>query len=75
MITRMSSLHAKASTRSIIAAMVMLVGVGVLAFGYFLNAMTLLYAGLFVILIGVLSYLVSDLVGQRLRSLSTRRTL
>jgi dipeptide/tripeptide permease len=71
----MSSLPAKASARSIIAAMVMLVGVVVLALGYFLNAITLLYVGVFVILIGVLSYLVSDLFGQRLRSLSTRRTL
>ena len=70
---RTSSLPAKASMRSVIAAMVMLVGVALLASGYYENAMTLLYAGLFVILMGIMSVLVSGLFGQYRRPMSTRR--
>ncbi len=68
-----STLPARVKTRSITLAIVMFIGILVLAAGYFRNSETLIYLGLIVTLSGVVPELVLGLLGQHHTSSSSRR--
>jgi len=70
---RRSNLPAKASTRSIISAIVMLIGILILAWGYYGGTNMLIGLGLMVILSGLVPQVVFGLLGQSLESNVTRR--
>ena len=73
MIIRRSTLPVKASTRSIISAIVMLIGVFILAWGYYGGANKLIGLGLVLILSGVIPEVVFGLLGQSAKTNLTRR--
>ena len=73
MTIRRSTLAAKASTRSIISAIVMLIGILILAWGYYGGINMLIYLGLTVILGGVVPEVVFGLLGQSSKMNLTRR--
>ena len=70
---RRSTLPAKASTRSIISAIVMLIGILILAWGYYGGTNMLIGLGLMVILSGAVPQVVFGLLGQSPKSNVTRR--
>jgi len=70
---RRSTLPAKASTRSIILASVMLIGIFLLACGSFGGTNILIGLGLIVVLSGAVPEVVFGLLGQSLKSNLTRR--
>ena len=70
---RRSTLPAKVSTRSIILAVVMPIGILVLAWGYYGGINMLIYLGLTVILGGVVPEVVFGLLGQSSKMNLTRR--
>jgi len=63
MIEREYTGRKKVSTRTIIAAIAMLVGVVLMAFGYFLNRQPLIYLGAATTLSGVLTEAVIGIIG------------
>jgi uncharacterized membrane protein HdeD (DUF308 family) len=70
---RRSTLPAKASTRSIVSGIVMLIGILVLAWGYYGGNNTLIYLGLIAILGGVVSEIIFGLLRESFKSILTRR--
>ena len=70
---RRSNLPATASTRSIISTIIMLIGILILAWGYYGGTNMLIGLGLMVILSGAVPQVVFGLLGQSLRSNLTRR--
>jgi uncharacterized membrane protein HdeD (DUF308 family) len=70
---RRSSLPAKASTRTIISAIVMLVGIVILAWGYYSGTNMHIYLGLLVVLSGLIPEVAFSLLEQASKSNLTRR--
>ena len=71
--SRRSSLPAKVSTRTIISAIVMLIGILILAWGYYGGTNMLIYVGLILVLSGVIHEVVFGLLGQSSKLNLTRR--
>jgi uncharacterized membrane protein HdeD (DUF308 family) len=70
---RRSTLPAKVSTRTIISSIVMLVGIVILAWGYYSGTNMLVYLGLLVVLGGVIPEVAFSLLEQSSKSNLTRR--
>jgi hypothetical protein len=72
MIARSSTPRRKVSRRSIVAAIVMFVGILLLALGYYGGRRTFLYAGLVLFLLGVIEELLFGILLPKSRSLPHR---